>query len=290
MPPDADRGILELEYRNPRHPSLALECFSLRELQRRVQPGFFERAQRPHFHVLALYVGGWALQEVDFVEVSCVPGTVIHVHPGQVRRFRAIDQAEALIILYTPEFHWPVDLAEPGAGLVDHLTLSGAELVDVRAGFEAVAREYAATDGGAVSAAILRHELAALLLRVEREARRRSPAPGSTPGQRETFERFRRELETRFGQTRKVQDYADALGCVPRTLNRATSAIAGVSAKRYVDARVALEAKRLLTHTSLGTAEIAARLSFSEPTNFVKFFRRETGLLPGDFRHARSGC
>jgi AraC-like DNA-binding protein len=47
---------------------------------------------------------------------------------------------------------------------------------------------------------------------------------------------------------------------------------------------VALEAKRLLVHTALPIAVIANRLGFDEPTNFVKFFRREVRQSPGAFR------
>jgi AraC-like DNA-binding protein len=45
-----------------------------------------------------------------------------------------------------------------------------------------------------------------------------------------------------------------------------------------------LEAKRLLVHTSLPVSVIANRLGFDEPTNFVKFFRREVQKSPGEFR------
>ena len=51
-----------------------------------------------------------------------------------------------------------------------------------------------------------------------------------------------------------------------------------------VSRRVALEAKRLLVHTALPVTTIAAKVGFSEPTNFVKFFKREAGMSPGDFR------
>jgi AraC-like DNA-binding protein len=42
--------------------------------------------------------------------------------------------------------------------------------------------------------------------------------------------------------------------------------------------------ERLLAHTDLPAAGIAAALGFSEATNFGKFFTREAGLSPGAFR------
>jgi AraC-like DNA-binding protein len=60
--------------------------------------------------------------------------------------------------------------------------------------------------------------------------------------------------------------------------------VTGRSAKQYVDARVTLEAKRLLAHTTLPVAVVGRRLGFAEATNFGKFFRREAGVTPGSFR------
>lgn len=62
----------------------------------------------------------------------------------------------------------------------------------------------------------------------------------------------------------------------------------GSTAKTLIDARVALEAKRLLAHSDLPVAAIGHRLGFTEPTNFGKFFTRQTGDSPGTFRATNS--
>jgi AraC-like DNA-binding protein len=60
--------------------------------------------------------------------------------------------------------------------------------------------------------------------------------------------------------------------------------VAGVRAKALITLRINLEAKRLLAHTGLSIALIGERLGFEDPTNFVKFFKREVGCAPGEFR------
>jgi AraC-like DNA-binding protein len=261
--------MLELAYANPTHPGLGIECFSLAELRRRMPAGFFRRTQRPRFHLLSLYVEGEGLQEIDFVSYRCTPGTVLHVHPGQVVRYVDVARADALMVLFTPEFAWTeADDRAPVSHLVP------GDLSAIRANFGAIGEEYATTPP---SEPILRHLLMALLLRLDRET-----AASRVP--QETFARFRRLLEVHILETRKVEAYAALLGCASRTLQRAALAATGSPAKQLIDARAALEAKRLLAHTQLTVGEIAARLSFSEPTNFVKFFRRETGQLPLAFR------
>jgi AraC-like DNA-binding protein len=81
-----------------------------------------------------------------------------------------------------------------------------------------------------------------------------------------------------------VEDYARQLGYSVRTLTRASHLATGYGAKRVIQERVLLEAKRLLVHTELTSTAIAARIGMPDPTTFGKFFRRQTGETPADFR------
>lgn len=89
--------------------------------------------------------------------------------------------------------------------------------------------------------------------------------------------------------TRRAADYAHRLGYTVKTLTRACTAATGQPVKHVIDARVALEAQRLLAHTDEPVATIARRLGFPEPTNFGKFFTRCTGETPGTFRQTHPG-
>ena len=61
-----------------------------------------------------------------------------------------------------------------------------------------------------------------------------------------------------------------------------------MSAKAFIAARINLEAKRLLVHTDWPVALIAERLGFDEATNFSKFFKRESGATPAQFRRRQA--
>jgi AraC-like DNA-binding protein len=99
---------------------------------------------------------------------------------------------------------------------------------------------------------------------------------------------FRNEVEQRFAKTRRVEDYERAIGYSAKTLGRAAQAATGLSAKEYIDQRVLLEGRRLLAHTHLSAGEVAQQLGFSELTNFIKFFRRNGGESPAEFRRRGS--
>ncbi|MEM8736341.1 MAG: AraC family transcriptional regulator, partial [Planctomycetota bacterium] len=55
-------------------------------------------------------------------------------------------------------------------------------------------------------------------------------------------------------------------------------------AKVLLSRRVVLEAKRLLAQSQESVNAVAERLGFGETTNFVRYFRGESGLTPQAFR------
>ena len=99
---------------------------------------------------------------------------------------------------------------------------------------------------------------------------------------------FATELEANFAKRKTVLYYATRIGFSESTLSRACVATVGRTAKQDIDERVGLEAKRLLVHSHETAAQIGHRLGFTEPTNFVKFFRRQVGCTPIEFRRAHT--
>ncbi|MFE6957342.1 hypothetical protein [Streptomyces sp. NPDC057696] len=71
---------------------------------------------------------------------------------------------------------------------------------------------------------------------VVRLAQARGPAPRPTAAS-ETFRRFHAAVERDHAVTRRIEDYAAALGHSPRTPTRATLAATGRTAKQYVPSR-----------------------------------------------------
>jgi AraC-like DNA-binding protein len=103
------------------------------------------------------------------------------------------------------------------------------------------------------------------------------------------FRKFRQAAEHRFHEWHQISAYAKALGLSEKTLSRAAQEATGLSAKAYLSKRIALEAKRMLAYTRWPIAQVADKLGFDEATNFIKFFRREAGLAPNEFRKQHRG-
>lgn len=81
-----------------------------------------------------------------------------------------------------------------------------------------------------------------------------------------------------------VEDYAEMLNITPNHLSQTIKIATGKTAKSIITQRRLEEAKYLLRHTSNEIAEISYHLSFSEPTHFNKFFKKESNCTPVQFR------
>lgn len=102
----------------------------------------------------------------------------------------------------------------------------------------------------------------------------------------ERFREYRAAVDREFRRWHLVTPYARHIGCAAKSLNRACPAAGGTTAKRVIVDRIVLEARRSLAPSTDSVAAIGAGLGFDEPTNFVKFARRETGATPASFRAA----
>jgi AraC-like DNA-binding protein len=262
----------------------------LSELVARVPPAQLRRPRCGDHHVLMLVAMGHGRHAVDFVEYPCRPGTVLWGRPGQVHQFGGQPGLDATLLVFPPGLLLPSPALNP---LLDDPTApvcwlpTGEDEDAIIAEVTQLAIDAARyPSGDPVGTDLLRHELAVLLTRVASLAGVAAGGSGGSGG--DVMARFRREVEASFARTRRVEDYADRLGYSVRTLTRACLAATGQSAKQVLDARVALAAKRLLGCSDVPVAEIGRRLGFPEPTNFGRFFLRETGQTPGDFRAAHA--
>ncbi len=275
--------IRRLGYHSTRHPRLPVEAMARHELLDRYGEPFFAFPERLDFFLLVLATRGHGEHEVDFTTIKLQPGTVLLIRPGQVHRFRWNGTAVADLVLFPPESLTASTrdrLMQIGTGAL-HGRLAAPDTEQLHGDIEAIRAEQERFDDSAEYAALLRARLDVVLLQVTIGCERAQPQAAHSP----LYTAFCELLEARFATTRHAQDFAAALGYSRRTLNRACERATGRSAKNLADRRVALEAKRLLIGSDSPIEHIAARLGFSEPTNFGKFFRRLYGATPGDFRH-----
>jgi AraC family transcriptional activator of pobA len=83
---------------------------------------------------------------------------------------------------------------------------------------------------------------------------------------------------------RRVTDYADQLGVSQNHLNDTIREITGQSAGQLMRNQLIKQATMCLKHSSKTISEIAYLLGFEDPSYFSRFYKKQTGKLPSDFR------
>lgn len=81
-----------------------------------------------------------------------------------------------------------------------------------------------------------------------------------------------------------LSDYAGMIGVTANHLTQTVKLLTGKTSSQIIKAKQLLEIKRLLVHTNLNVSEIANQLNFEDQSYFTKFFKRETGLTPLQYR------
>ena len=95
---------------------------------------------------------------------------------------------------------------------------------------------------------------------------------------------FQRLVDKHFVKLRLPKAYAALLYITPNHLNAICSDVFGLSAGEVIRNRVVLEAKRLLVNPQLTVSVVAGQLNFKDNSYFTKFFKKNTGTTPEQFR------
>jgi AraC-like DNA-binding protein len=304
----ARRSVTAVQYHAPPNYALDVELYPVAELRRRVGDADARGLERIDFHCLIYLTVGRYAHMVDFETHSMAPGSLLLLQPGQVHRFGDLAGCDGSLLVFRSEL-LP---SRAGAGAqvdpqigtgraVDelamlqlaedqrtHLRLCAAARQAVTETFERMAVDARRPACRALNT-LLRSQVQSLLLRLQLEADPSAAAVHVEPAVLQRYRRYRAAVERHFASWHGVAPYAKRLGCSEKSLTRAALRVTDRSAKAVLTERLVLEAKRKLAHTLLPVAAVGDQLGFAEATNFVKFFRRETGLTPGVFREGQRG-
>jgi len=278
-------------YTPPATYGLDIELFSVSDLKNRVKENRFRKAHQINFYLLLLVTKGRCRPVVDYTPLTCTKGSLLLVRPNQALEFDLSDGWDGWTAIFRPEYLASAadNSGEKNFQLDDvHEVQSFTNLNEIQykiisATLVQMAQDTQSDKHRLLLNAMLRFQLKSLLLRVLLSNNRTIDTEFDST-QISRFRRFKNLVEEKFCIQHKVADYANQLGCTVKSLSRATQASAAIGAKQYIAARIILEAKRLLTHTQTPISVIADQLGFDEPTNFVKFFKREGSLAPNEFR------
>lgn len=290
------RGVRleEVSFHFHGRPAALVECVALPRLYARSPPASWGGLQILRFHIWLVITAGQHQHLVDFHRMRCQAGSVLHIGPGQIHQWDWTGERQGYALLLGPAALSDASRRLPGTALPGLEVQEWPALVELERGdaariaswCEQLARLSAQPDSPAIRA--MSWHLAMVALHDLRACDHRPGDAGAMEGASAEdlarLRQFKHLLERSFRVTRAARDYARGMELSTRTLDRLCHATTGRSAKELIDARVTLEAQRLLAHSDTSLEQIADELGFSEATNFVKFFTRRTKQTPGAFR------
>ena len=102
--------------------------------------------------------------------------------------------------------------------------------------------------------------------------------------QEQLFQQFKKLVNEYGYRERTIPFYAERLIITPHYLSTLVSKVSGHSVMYWINHATILQAKVLLKEKKLMASEIADHLNFPSPSAFGMFFKRETGMTPGEYR------
>ena len=291
-----DTDIPRLDFCPPAGYTFDIEVFPANDWLKRVPEDHFRRPSRLDFHQFILVTQGQFGHTVDFQLESTPAGSVLTMRPGQVQHFEVNQPWAGWVVIFRPESvqllggvgQQPLGLSVDD--LPVQLALEKASFDAVRATMAQMHQDAKLTGPMQLVGALERAQLQALLIRLQIAGEQLLDSPAKDSTLTRYFRKFRQAVEQKFHEWHQISAYAKALGISEKTLSRATQEVTGLAAKAFLSKRIALEAKRMLAYTHWPIAQVADKLGFDETTNFVKFFRREAGFAPSEFRKHHRGA
>jgi AraC-like DNA-binding protein len=107
---------------------------------------------------------------------------------------------------------------------------------------------------------------------------------GNVSADKLLLKNFQTRINEHFRELHEVSEYASQLNISAGHLSDVVKAHSGKPAIKHIHDRLILEARRLLFHTNNSLKEISFDLGFTDASYFNRFFKRETGITPAEYR------
>ena len=248
----------------------------------KASPVFFQM-QRTPFQLkdnrVVRILDGECKVEVNFIEYRLSPGDVFYVKENSYFEILEISEdAKCEIIAFLPDkYNSSAIINSPKTALIHPNSFENEEISQL------IYTTHAMASVEPYRSDIVEPLMVALFNSVLHIASNTAAQPPATT-QEYLFRRFIEELNASKGVKHSVSHYAEKLCVTPQYLSKVTTAISGKPVSEWINKAVILEARILLSDPSKTISEISDRLNFPSDSFFCRFFKRETGHTPTQYR------
>jgi AraC-like DNA-binding protein len=162
------------------------------------------------------------------------------------------------------------------------ISLDEKEEYDFRLLYKVLLEEFENRDH--IQGEMLRVLLKRLLIKATRLVRNKIPQPLLSNEKLDLIRRFNVLVEEFYKEKHLVSDYADMLNKSHKTISNLFKKYSDKTALTFINERILVEARRLLLFSDKTSEEIAYELGYREPGHFSKFFKKQMGVSPIEFR------
>jgi AraC family transcriptional activator of pobA len=249
-------------------------------------------AHKHTFYHLVLFTEGSGSHAIDFETFEVKPNQIYFMIPGQVHSWGFTSKADGYIINFSSSFFQSFLLRsnylENFSFFSDDVRDAVINIPETLIGkiiylFEEILKEGQNMDKSSFGSDAIRVLLLQLFINITRVSENKPFLSGNSYSQ-VLLKNFKQLIEKNYKTLKLPKEYAELLYITANHLNAVCKDILGVSAGELIRNRVALEAKRLLISFDLSISEIAYQLNFKDNSYFTKFFKKQTGLTPEEFR------
>ncbi|MFS4494320.1 AraC family transcriptional regulator [Maribacter sp. 2308TA10-17] len=242
------------------------------------------------FYVLFIITKGQGRHTIDYKSYSYRKGTVFSLRKGVTHKFTKYE-AEGTLLIFTEDFIFKhLGRKEGLKSLQLFNELLESPKIELNASLFSeveiiLSQLYLETglEKDAYTSSIKRSLLHVLVSKLYREKTKDKNVFSNTKYLNQ-FLKFQNLVEAQWSESRTALHYAEQMSITPKTLNNIVKSTIKKSAKSLIDNIVTTQIKHLLVNTELSVTEIAYDSGFDDPTNFFKYFKKNTKLSPNQFR------
>lgn len=272
----------EIYFHHGRHSQQGVQCLDFQKIL--IKGGHDHSPSHPHrihFHVLMF----WREQgdhEVDFVTYRCQPGDLLYIDPGSEHAFLSENTCADGVLLSEDLVRRLEEHLPPGALFALKMTRKMSfdqRTIELIQSCLKHIRTVAQLDRQQLTMDLL---IAYLIMVC-------NPSLSKLGSARDVmrFKAFTELVENDCRRCHSASYYANKLGMSPGGLSKLVSSMSGLTAKAWIDQHLLIEAKRHLSTAPVTIEAVSFMLGFKEPTHFVRFFKRLSGITPYVFRQSK---
>lgn len=261
-------------------------AFSIRNLRHLLAGKDMQQELHRHdfFYILALEKGA-GIHEIDFTPFKICNHSIFFMQPGQVHQLTLKAGSTGYLVQFSADFYYPHDKATNQLlrkiNTMNFFRLDAGNFKKTLAVLTHIFNEY--SNRQEKYQEVIRANLDILLIELIRQNCKGDPTTTISYTQ-EKLDEFLELVNTHLATHKQVSQYAAMMNLTPYQLNAISKTSLGKTCSQVITEHIILESKRYLLATTNQVNQIAWQLGYEDVSYFIRFFKKQTGYSPEQFR------